>query len=68
MTRFVRLPEVVRMTGMAKQTIYNLVRGGHFPAPVKLGPQASGWRDTDLETWAASRKTGCRVEAAGATA
>ncbi|MGE0702046.1 MAG: helix-turn-helix transcriptional regulator [Hyphomicrobiaceae bacterium] len=54
--RFLRLPDVETFTGYKKSSIYYLIGQGQFPAPCKLGKRASGWRVSDLEAWAESRK------------
>ncbi len=51
---FLREPAVVRRTGLSRSTIYRKAKEGTFPAPVKLGQRASGWRLSDLEAWAAA--------------
>lgn len=53
---FLRLPSVIRMTGLARSTIYRLVSEQQFPAPVRLGARAVAWRRTDLEQWSETRK------------
>ena len=37
MQRIMRIPEVVKLTGLSKTTIWRRVRSGDFPLPVKLG-------------------------------
>lgn len=54
--RIMRLPEVLTATGVSPATIWRWVKAGNFPAPVKLGPNATGWRATDVESWIESRK------------
>lgn len=52
--RIYRLPEVLKITGVSKPSIYRWVRKGHFPKPVLIGGQgtrAKGWRGSDLNTW-----------------
>ena len=48
---FLRLPSVLRRTGLGRSTIYRLVANEKFPAPVKLSGRAVGWRQSDLERW-----------------
>ena len=58
MDRILRTPEVVRVTGLSKTTIWRRVRSGDFPAPVKLGSPDSrsiGWRQEEIERWIGSR-------------
>lgn len=54
---FVRMPEVVRMTGLGRSTIYRLMAGDQFPLPVRLATRAVAWRRIDLEQWGAGRPT-----------
>jgi prophage regulatory protein len=50
-----RLPEVMRLTGLGRSTIYRLLAVGQFPAPVQLSVRAVGWRRTDVDHWTAER-------------
>jgi len=53
-TQIHRLPSVRARSGLSTSSIYRRIKDGTFPAPVKLGPRASGWREEDLERWAQS--------------
>ena len=48
-TKFLRLPEVLIRTGKSRSTIYQGVTNGTFPRPVKLGPRAVGWLESEIE-------------------
>lgn len=50
-TEFLRLPSVLRRTGLGRSTIYRLMADEKFPAPVKLSGRAIGWRQSDLDRW-----------------
>lgn len=52
---FLRMPSVMRMTGLARSTIYRLVADHQFPSPVRLGPRAVGWRRADIDRWSVDR-------------
>lgn len=54
-TRILRLPEVMRRTGVRRSSIYSYLLEGTFPAALKLGERAVGWRECDIEAWIASR-------------
>jgi prophage regulatory protein len=54
---FVRMAAVVRMTGLARSTIYRLMAEDKFPSPVRLAKRAVAWRRIDLEQWSAGRQT-----------
>lgn len=40
MKLFIRMPEVVRVTGKSRTTILGAVKAMTFPAPIHIGPQA----------------------------
>ncbi len=52
---FLRMPTVMRMTGLGRSTIYRLIADHKFPSPVRLGPRAVAWRRADLDQWSAAR-------------
>ncbi len=52
---FLRLPEVKALTGLSKTSIYELIRGKSFPAPVRLGPRAVAWVRSEVRQWALER-------------
>jgi prophage regulatory protein len=54
--RILRLPAVQDATGKSRSGIYSDIGRGLFPAPIKLGRRAIGWRTEDIETWIASRE------------
>ncbi|NLC61095.1 MAG: AlpA family transcriptional regulator [Gammaproteobacteria bacterium] len=53
--RFLRLPEVVRITGLSKATIYRQVKAGEFPGQRKIGARASAWLSSEVDAWMAAR-------------
>jgi prophage regulatory protein len=48
--RIIRVPEVMEMLGMKKTAIYDRIKDGTFPKPIKLG-RMSGWRRSDVLAW-----------------
>ncbi len=50
--RLVRLPMVMRMTGLGRSTIYRMVAARNFPSPVRLGARAVAWRQSDIDACA----------------
>lgn len=46
-----RLPRVIATVGMGRSWIYLAIAEGHFPAPVRLGARAVGWRRSEVEAW-----------------
>ena len=58
--RLIRLPAVQERVGMGRTAVYELIKAGKFPRPVKVGA-ASAWIDVEITRWieqlAASRGT-----------
>lgn len=52
---FLRLPSVMRVTGLGRSTIYRLMAEQKFPCPVRLGPRAVAWRRSEIEAWSDAR-------------
>jgi prophage regulatory protein len=53
--RFVRLREVVSITGLSRSTIYSEIKREKFPRPHPIGRRAVAWRSDDIESWFNSR-------------
>ncbi|EHH0683512.1 AlpA family transcriptional regulator [Vibrio vulnificus] len=49
--KIMRLPEVIKMTGLSRSTIYLRMSKGSFPLSISLGERAVGWLETDIEQW-----------------
>jgi prophage regulatory protein len=50
-----RLPAVMAKTGFCRTKIYQLIKDGDFPAPIKLGTRSSGWLESEVDAWVRSR-------------
>lgn len=50
-----RLDDVMTRTGLSRSFIYAMIANGDFPAPIKLGPRASGWLAHEIDAWIESR-------------
>lgn len=46
----IRLPEVMKRTGLARPTIYRAASRGQFPKPVKFG-SATSWVAQEIDSW-----------------
>ncbi len=53
--RLLRLPEVCSLVGLGKTSIYDRVRDGTFPAPVKLSRRAVCWPAAAVDAWITER-------------
>ena len=56
--RFVRLTEVMRMTGLRKTTIYQLQSDGEFPQRVQITANCVGWIESEIQSWLNDRAGG----------
>jgi len=52
----IRVPQVLKRVGFGKSTLWAWVASGRFPAPIKLGPRMSVWREEEVDAFIA--KTG----------
>jgi prophage regulatory protein len=57
MNRFVRMPELLVLTGLSASTIYRLEKRGQFPRRIRLAPNSVGWRLKSVQSWIESRTT-----------
>ena len=53
--RIVRTPEACQLSGLSRTTLLRRVKDGGFPKPVRLSPNAVGWRQSDIDRWLESR-------------
>lgn len=53
--RLLRLPEVCTLVGMGKSSIYEGVKSGTFPAPIKLSRRAVCWPAAAIDAWITER-------------
>lgn len=53
--RLLRLPEVESTVGLRKSSIYDGVKRGTFPAPVKLSRRAVCWPASAIDAWITER-------------
>jgi prophage regulatory protein len=50
-----RLPDVIKTVGLRRASIYQYVREGRFPKPVRLGERGVGWVEAEIQAWIAER-------------
>lgn len=54
--RIIRLPELIRITGLSRPTLYRMIAKGRFPAPFELSINSKGWKASQIRTWQKSLK------------
>jgi prophage regulatory protein len=55
MTKMLKLPEVMALTGLSRSTIYAFIKEKKFPKPVRLGARAVGWLEYEVSSWIKDR-------------
>ncbi len=55
MGAILRLPDVIKKTGLSKSSIYNEIKNGSFPAQIKLTQRSSGFLESEIDDWITSR-------------
>jgi prophage regulatory protein len=53
-----RHPQVLRITGLSRTTLWRLERQGRFPKRLRLASNSVGWLDADIQRWIESRPRG----------
>jgi prophage regulatory protein len=54
-SEFIRLPQVLYLTGLGKTSIYKLMRNNAFPQPTSFGARRIAWRRSDIQFWIESK-------------
>lgn len=60
-----RLKEVSARTGLAKNTIYDRIRRGEFPAQIDLGGNCSAWSEDEINAWIRAKMEARNVDERG---
>ena len=53
--RLIRRPEVERIVGLSRSSIYDMMASGKFPKQIRIGARAVGWRESQIQKWVALR-------------
>lgn len=53
--RFIRIKEVASICGMCRSSIYEAMRDGGFPKPVRLYGRTTAWIQSEVLAWAGTR-------------
>jgi prophage regulatory protein len=51
----IRLPEMEKLTGRKRSSIYEDMAAGRLPRTIRLGPKSVGWFRKDVVRWQAER-------------
>ena len=53
--KFLRIRQVMQVTGLSRMTIYRLELAGKFPKRRQLSQNSVAWLESDIAAWANSR-------------
>ena len=62
--RIIRLAEVKSKTGLSRSSIYERLKDGSFPSPIKITNHAVGWIEQEIDDWISHRIAASRPELA----
>jgi prophage regulatory protein len=48
---FLREKHVLKLLPVAHSTLWDWVRNGDFPAPIKLSEKVTVWSEADIDAW-----------------
>jgi predicted DNA-binding transcriptional regulator AlpA len=64
--RAIRIPEVCRLTGVSRATIWRLIdRDPTFPRPFYLSSAITVWDEAEVFSWIGAKKNGQRATGLG---
>ena len=49
--KFLRAPQVLEIIPVSKSTLWERVKTGRFPKPIKLSPGVTVWRAEDIQAY-----------------
>lgn len=55
-----RLPNVLKVTGLCRSAVYELESEHAFPQRIQLGPRTVGWLEHEVQEWLAQRVAASR--------
>ena len=60
--QFLRLPEVLRRTGLSRTALYEQIKNESFPKPIRIAKRSVAWTDEDINRWCIERIALSRLE------
>ena len=53
--RLLKRQQVEEITTLSRSSIYDMIKRGVFPKPIKIGERAVAWREADIIAWLDAR-------------
>ena len=54
--RILKITEVTDIFGVSRPTIYNIIKSGDFPKPIKLTKASVGWLESEIKALIQNKK------------
>jgi prophage regulatory protein len=58
--RVLRLPQVCKVTGLCRSSVYQMETEQRFPRRIKIGARSVGWIESEVQNWLRQRIEGDR--------
>lgn len=49
--RFIKLHQIMTITGLSRSSIYLAISEGRFPQQIPLGARSVAWLETEVQEW-----------------
>ena len=49
--QLIRMSQVINLVGLKRSWIYQRIKEGKFPRPIKIGTRASVWTQSSVAAW-----------------
>ena len=49
--RFIKLPQVISITGLSRSAVYQAISEGRFPKQVNLGVRSIAFLESEVQEW-----------------
>lgn len=54
--KYLRMPDLTRKLGLARSTVYKIIKEEGFPPPIKLSRRAVAWDEQEVDAYLTQRK------------
>jgi prophage regulatory protein len=55
MSNLIRLPDVISRCAISRSAMYQMIKDGAFPAPIRVQRRAVAWVETEINGWIEQR-------------
>lgn len=59
--KILRLPDVIKQTGLSRSSIYLRIANHEFPLPISLGGRSVGWLQQEIDEWVIEKIEASRI-------